>query len=100
MWPLTRIERMLFTIIKGLQAMSAELDELKTEVERSRTVMEGAATLIKSLADRIDSAADDPAAMHSLADELRSSDDDLAAAVAANTSAAAEVENTGTLGPA
>ena len=99
MWPLDRIERKLGYVFKGLSIMSQQLDELKAEVERSRTVTEGAVTLIKSLADRIDSSADDPDALHALADELRTSDDTLAAAVAANTQASAEVENTGVADP-
>jgi hypothetical protein len=65
-----------------------DLTALQAEVTRDQGVVSSAVTLIKNLADKIEATKGDPAAVQALADSLRTSTDDLAAAVAANTPAA------------
>lgn len=68
---------------------SAEFDELKAQVEADVVVESSAATLLTGLKTRLDAAiaANDPAALKALSDELGASKDALAAAVVANTPA-------------
>lgn len=66
---------------------SAQFEALRAEVERNTTVDESVKALVTRLADQIAASKDDPAALQALADQLRSSNDSVAAAVAANTPA-------------
>jgi len=83
---LTAIVRTFASIeIEGTEVMSAQLDQLASEVERVRSVQQSAVTLIQGLAQKLQDAGTDPAQVQALADELRASADQLAAAVSANT---------------
>lgn len=78
----------LDTIIHQGTCIMTELESLAAEVARDRTVDESAITLLVGLAAQIAAAnAISPAAVHALADQLKSQTDALAAAVAANTPA-------------
>jgi hypothetical protein len=68
--------------------MPADLSALQEQVRRNKEVEDSAATLIRGLADQLAAAKNDPQAVQDLADALRSSADNLAAAVAENTPAA------------
>lgn len=70
--------------------MSAEMDALKTQVAANTTVIESALTLIQGFKAQLDAAiaANDPAALKALSDELATEDKKLSDAVAANTPAA------------
>ena len=63
----------------------ADLSSLQAQVQQSTEVEQSAITLIEGLAVQIESLKTDPAALQGLADQLRGSAQDLAAAVAANT---------------
>lgn len=86
----------LVTLLTGLtqgqestmQGFEQELADLTAEVHRSTDVQSGAVALIQTLADKIAAAADDPAQVRALADELRVQNDALAAALVANTPSA------------
>ncbi len=66
-----------------------ELDNLTASVTNSRTVQEGAIKTLKTLSDMIAANKTDPVALQTLADNLNSESTDLAAAIVANTPAAA-----------
>lgn len=70
--------------------MSA-LDNLRAQVERNTSVTDSAITLLQGLKSQLDAAiaSGDPAAVQAVADTLGSETDKLAAAVTANTPAAA-----------
>jgi hypothetical protein len=65
-----------------------DLTDLQNAVSANTDVVNSAVTLIGGLADQIEAAAGDPAAVAQLAQNLRTNNDALAAAVAANTPAA------------
>lgn len=67
--------------------MTPELQALTDQVTANTAIAASAVTLINGIAARIDAAKTDPAALTALADSLRSSDTDLAAAIEANTPA-------------
>lgn len=67
----------------------ADLDALTTAVQNATTVDQSAIALIQQLADEIRANASDPAAIQALADQLQGNTDALAAALVANTPAAA-----------
>lgn len=69
------------------QEMS-DLSTLQTAVEADTAVDKSAITLINGLAEQLRAAANDPAAIQALADQLSANAADLGAAVAANTPAA------------
>lgn len=69
--------------------MSAELDALTTEVKKNTDTEESAVVLINGIAARIAAAGTDPVALSALTTSLGTSADSLAAAVVANTPAAA-----------
>lgn len=73
--------------------MSADLTRISAEVSEISTVTDSAIALLNDLSQRIRDNATDPAALNALADALDSKGNALAAAVAANTPAAAEVEH-------
>jgi hypothetical protein len=70
---------------RGFQMAQADINNLSEKVERMRTVAESSKTLIQGLAQQIRDAADDPAELKALADQLDASATSLAEAVAANT---------------
>ncbi len=87
---LSRVNQRLdsvFATLKELPAMSQALDRLKTEVQESTAVAKSAVQLISGLSAQIRDLKDDPAALEALADELDASQQELAAAIAANTTA-------------
>lgn len=79
--------------------MSQELDQLTVQVHSNTDVVQSAITLINGIAARISAAGTDPAALSALTTELNAQDAALAAAVAANTPAAAPT-GTDTVGAA
>lgn len=91
-----RVERLLIAIARKLDIviekeiqMSKELDDLTAEVAADEAVESSAVTLINGLAAQITAAGTDPVALKALTDSLTTSSSALAAAVAANTPAAA-----------
>jgi hypothetical protein len=94
---LGRIDAKLDAIRGELEKMSPQLQAMTTEVTRATTVAASAVALIRNLAAQMIAAKDDPVAIQALADSLKTSDDAIAAAVSANTPAAA---NAGTVPPA
>lgn len=73
--------------------MSTDLTRITTEVSEMSTVVDSAVALLGDLSQRIRENATDPAALNALADTLDNKANALAAAVAANTPAAGEVEH-------
>lgn len=84
---------MLASILNAVQQlgvlMSAELDALKTKVENNGGVIGSAIALLNGLAQQIRDNAQDPTALHALADSLDAQDASLANAIQANTPGAA-----------
>lgn len=80
---------LLRTIIQKEDQMSAELDALEAQVTENTTVEASAITLIQGIAAQLAAAAQDPAKVKALSASLKASSDSLAAAIAANTPAAA-----------
>lgn len=80
----------LAVILQEIQTMSASVDELKLKVASLVTVEQSAAALLASLSQQIRDNAEDPAALHALANDIDAATTDLAAAVTANTQAADE----------
>lgn len=76
----------ILIIFYGENIMSA-LDDLKAEVARVKDVDASAVALLQGLSAKLDAAlaANDPAAIQALADELRGDTDGLAASITANT---------------
>ena len=72
---------------QGTTIMSA-LDNLTAQVTSVASLEQSAVTMIQGLAQQIKGAANDPAAIQALADQLSASAAPLAAAIAANTPAA------------
>lgn len=86
---LARIESALQSLRAQGVAMSKELDALQSEVAENTSVQEGAIALLNGLSAKIAELKDDPAALQALADQLDSNSKALAAAIEANTPAAA-----------
>lgn len=86
---LDRIERLLIIILHGVIHMSASLDALEAQVTANTSTEESAVTLIKGIADQLAAAQADPAKIADLSARLHASADALAAAIVANTPAAA-----------
>lgn len=91
----SRIEALLWAvyyqnslIIKRIESMSKELDDLTATVAANDAAIDSAIVLINGIADRITAAGTDPAKLAALTAELKAKDDALAAAVTANTPAA------------
>lgn len=84
---LANIERGLKALINQGVTMSQALNTLKSEVENNTAVDQSAIQLLHGLAAQIATLKEDPAALQTLADNLRSASAELAAAVAANTPA-------------
>jgi hypothetical protein len=72
-------------ILKELQRMSIELDNLTAQVKANSDLLDSATALINGIAARITAAGTDPAALAALTTELKAKDTVLAAAVLANT---------------
>ena len=81
------IMRKLRRIKKWMKTMTQQLQALTDEVTGLKTVATSASALLAGLAAKIESMKDDPAALQQLANDLRSTKEELAAAVAANTPA-------------
>lgn len=79
-----------FGVLFQLGRIEMTLAELKAKVDAETTVVQSAVTLLSSLAQSLKDAiaANDPAAIQAIADELDTNTASLAAAVAANTPAA------------
>lgn len=86
---LVELEDKLTILSKGITHMSNEVDNLTAQVKANSDVIDSAVTLISGIADRIAAAGTDPVKLKALSDELKNKDDTLAAAVVANTPAAA-----------
>lgn len=82
-----KLDQLLTTFSQAKETIMADLAGLKAEVERNTAVDQSAITLLNGLAAQIESLKTDPAALQALADQLKASSNDLAAAVAANTPA-------------
>ena len=67
--------------------MATDLTQLENEVTRNQEVDQSAIVLLNGLSAKIEELKDNPAALQDLANRLRSSSDQLAAAVVANTPA-------------
>lgn len=78
--------------------VTQEFSDLQQEVHQTRGLMESATTLIQGLAERFNAAAEDPAAVRALADELRTAAGPLATAIAANPLPTPANTGTGTTG--
>jgi chromosome segregation ATPase len=84
----TRIESSLAVLTMKQEQVMADLTALTAEVERNTAVDQSAIALLNGLAAQIEALKTDPVALQNLADTMRGSSDELAAAVAANTPAA------------
>lgn len=71
------------------RTLMKEVDDLTAQVKANEDAEQSAIILINGIAARIAAAGTDPAALKALTDSLKSSGDALAAAVVANTPAAA-----------
>lgn len=92
------IRRMIAEILENqartrhmMERMMATLDDVRSAVAAERTVVDSVVTLLTDLSKRLADAitANDPAAIQAIVDDMNKQKDDLAAAVAANTPAAA-----------
>jgi hypothetical protein len=89
---LDRIETLLHRVLLGLAVVNlkenltmADLSALTADVANTTSVEQSAITLIEGLAAQIAAAANDPAALAALGDQLNTEAASLAAAVAQNT---------------
>jgi preprotein translocase subunit YajC len=83
-----RIEAKLDALLREVQRMSKQMDDLAAAVKKNDDVVDSAVTLITGLAAQLLAAKDDPVAIEALANEVSAKADALAAAVTANTPAA------------
>ena len=85
------LERVLARLSNDEGTIMAAIDDLKAEVARNTTVEQSALTLITGLSSQLAAAiaSGDMGQVQAVADTLKANDDQLAAAVAANTPAAA-----------
>jgi len=82
-----RIYHKLNYIIRGLETMSVEMDNITAQVKANNDLLDSATILINGIADRIIAAGVDGTKLAALTAELKAKDDVLAAAVIANTPA-------------
>lgn len=75
----------LDSIITALGGLKVTLDELKAKVEAQTTVVQSVVTLLTDLAQRLRDAADDPAEIQAIADQVDANRQAMADAVVANT---------------
>jgi hypothetical protein len=85
---LGRIEVALQKLQIQETTIMANLDTLTAQVKANTDVESSAVTLLNGLSAQLAAVANDPVAVKSLADSLKTSADSLAAAVVANTPAA------------
>ena len=80
----------LESIITFMEEIMAALDDLRAEVARNTSLEQSAVTLIQGIAQQLKDAiaANDPAALTDLTNQLSASADALGAAITANTPAA------------
>ena len=83
-----RIEAKLDALLRKVECMSKQMDDLAAAVKKNDDVVDSAVTLITGLAAQLLAAKDDPVAIEVLANEVSAKADALAAAVVANTPAA------------
>jgi len=97
-----RLEDKLDLILKIGARILATLADLKAKVDAEGTVVNSAVTLINGISAELKAAlaANDPAAVQAIADELDAQQAALAAAVANNPDPAASVTGAGTVGGA
>lgn len=72
------------------EALMADFTDLTAEVEANGNAVDSAVTLLDALSAQLTDAADDPAEIRAIADQLNAQSSTLAAAVAANTPAATD----------
>jgi hypothetical protein len=72
-------------LLKELQKMSLQLDNLEQEIHQNTDVVQSAIVLLGSLSQQIKDAGADPVKLQELTDALDANTANLAAAVAANT---------------
>jgi hypothetical protein len=91
MWPFTDSTQVVLTLLealeKGVLKMSASLDTLTAQVKANTDVEASAVQLLVGLSAEIASLKNDPVAIQSLSDQLKTSADALGAALVANTPA-------------
>lgn len=89
---LESIDKKLTRTIKDQGEIMASIEELQTEVTENTDLVGSVISLVNGLADQLEAAiaANDPAAIQAVADQMRSNNQALADAVAANTPAAPE----------
>jgi hypothetical protein len=75
------------SLIQGDTVMASDLTAITAQVAANTTVIGSAMTLLGQLSDLISSLKNDPVALQALADQLKTQDDALAAAITANTPA-------------
>ncbi len=86
-------------LIKKETEMSQQLTDLQAAVAQEITVEQSAITLLNGLAAQLAAAGTDPAALQTLHDQILASSNALAAAVTANTPAAATQPQSSASGP-
>jgi predicted RNA-binding Zn ribbon-like protein len=74
-------------LIKKGAGITMTLDELQVQVTENTSLEQSAITLIQGIAAQLAAAAQDPAKIQALSDQLNASADALAAAIQANTPA-------------
>lgn len=85
---LDQIQYLLQQILGKETQIMADLTSLETQVKANTDVEASAILLLQGLAAQLAAAATDPAKVQALADQLKASADNLAAAIVANTPAA------------
>ena len=80
-----KIENLLHKILRKVENMSLELDNLTAEVAENTEVIESAIVLIEGIAAQLEAITDDPVQIQALADTLNDESNKLAAAIAAHT---------------
>jgi len=80
----SEIKQMLNLIIKKIEKMANELEDLTTEVEETKGIMASAKVLIEGFAAALAKAGTDPAKLAALRADLNTGSEDLAAGIAAN----------------
>jgi hypothetical protein len=69
--------------MRRLEVMQAAIDDLRTAVEEAKGVNQSVVTLVREMATKIEEAANDPAEIQQLAQDLRAATSELATAVQA-----------------
>lgn len=85
-----RLDHLLTLVQKGFAVMANELQGLEDQVKQNTDAEQSAVELLTSLHAQLLAAQNDPARMQALISQLGTSKDALAAAIVANTPAAAE----------